>query len=199
VNIKAQGLLNGARWIEEEYGAPTLATVLARCSPAVRDRCASAIAINWHPVEEYVEFLAAAEAVIGKGDGRVAEQIGRASARQNLRGVVVRFALYVAKPDFLLKRLAGLWSQFNDEGGMRLLEFEETNLVMEIFGIAQPNALFCCAFTGWCHEVAVASGISSPVARHTECRAHGGARCIWEVRSREASRKDPKGAPSSTR
>jgi len=191
LNIKAQGLLNGAKWIEEEYGTSALTEVIRACSPTVRDRYTSAIAINWHPMEEFVEFLGAADRVLGRGDGKIAEYIGASAARANLRGVMVRFAFYVTRPEFLLKRITSLWNQFNDEGAMRLIRLEDTALTFEVMGVTRSSWLFCCAITGWCKEVALATSMVNPIARHPECRARGGARCIWEVRA------TPKEGPSS--
>ena len=51
VNVKAQALLNGAAWVREKHGAPAFERVLALCRPEVRERCATAIAINWHPLD----------------------------------------------------------------------------------------------------------------------------------------------------
>src|SRR5581483_1315562 len=150
---KAQGLLNAAKWIEENYGTSSLTEVLRACSPAVRDRYASAIAIEWHPMEEYVEFMTAADRIVGRGDGRVAEYIGASAARANLRGVMVRFAFYVTRPEYLLKRVTSLWQQFNDEGAMKLLHVDDTCISVEIVDVKTPNWLFCCAVTGWAREI----------------------------------------------
>ena len=93
MNIKAQGLFNAAKWIEKELGQAALRDVLRACSPAVRDRYTTAIVINWHPLEEFVEFLEVAERLLGRGDGKLAEQVGAAGARENLRGAMVRAAV----------------------------------------------------------------------------------------------------------
>ena len=75
MQVKAQGLLNAARYLEDTYGRDALASVLRATSPAVRDTYTSAIAINWHPVEEFVEFVDAADRILGRGNLRLAEDI----------------------------------------------------------------------------------------------------------------------------
>jgi hypothetical protein len=184
MNIKAQGLLNATRWIEENYGQRALSEVVQACGPAVRERYVSAIGITWHPVEEFVELVDAADRLLGKGDGKLAEEIGASAARANLKGVLVRAALYVANPELLVRRAAGLWRQYNDEGEMRVLEFDESVARLEVAGMSTKSWTFCCAVTGWFREVATAAGIQSAVARHPQCRAKGAARCVWEVRGR---------------
>ena len=72
MNVKLQGLLNAARWVDQTYGPATLTDVRARCSPAVCERLDSGIANTWHPFAEFVEFLTATEEALGHRDGRIA-------------------------------------------------------------------------------------------------------------------------------
>ena len=181
MNVKAQGLLNGAAWIREKYGEEALARVLAACSEAVRERCATAIAINWHPREELDEFMSAAERVLGNGDGAIAEAMGAASARVNLRHMALRLAFFLARPEYLMRRVAGVWRQYNDEGEMIVRSFESGRMLAEQVGITHPSFAICCSITGWLHEAGIATGMRELTTAHVECRAKGGARCIWKL------------------
>ncbi|MEO7094473.1 MAG: hypothetical protein ABI175_14555 [Polyangiales bacterium] len=187
MNIKAQGLLNAAKWIEAEFGQGALRDVIRACSVEVRDRYTSAIAINWHPMEEFVEFLEVADRILGRGDGRIAEEIGAAGARKNMKGAMLRLVFYLAKPEFLMKRITQLWRQFNDEGSMDLLHLDDYSSSIEVRGVTNPQFLFCATLTGWSREVAIALGGANPVVRHTECRARGASKCIWQLRWTGAS------------
>jgi hypothetical protein len=182
VNIKAQGLLNATKWIEEQYGQAALRDILRACSPAVRERYISAIAINWHPVEEFVEFLEIADRQVGRGDGRIAEEVGAAGARSNMRGAVLRMVFFLSRPEFLMRRITQLWSQFNDEGSMELIAFADYSSAIEVKGITHPYWYFCCTLSGWARELARGAGGGNPVAHHVECRARGAQRCIWHVK-----------------
>lgn len=175
-------MFNAAKWIEAEFGQAALRDVLRACSPAVRDLYTSAIVINWHPVEEFVEFLEVSEKLLGKGDGKVAELVGAAGARENLRGAASRAALYLSNPEFLMKRVASLWSQFNDEGSMAVNSFALDEMQLEVKGVTKPYWFHCCTITGWASEVSVQFGWRAPSAKHVRCRARGEARCIWDIR-----------------
>jgi hypothetical protein len=153
------------------------------------------VAINWHPMGELVELLEVAEKVLGHGDGRVAAEIGAAGARANIKGIFVRFAFYVARPEYMMKRLASLWRQFNDEGMMRVRLVEETHFVLDVIDVKTPNWLFCCTLTGWCREVSGAIGLVHPTAKHISCRGKGDAECVWEVKG--VRRSNPPTAPES--
>lgn len=182
MKVKAQGLLNGAAWVREKYGDEALARVLAACSRDVRERCTTAIAIHWHPADELSEFLATADRELGRGDGKVAEFIGAASARNNLRHMGLRLAFFLARPEFLMRRVAGVWRQFNDEGQMLVRSFVPGRMEAELTGITSPSWPFCCSVTGWLHEAGVATGMKHLITNHAECRARGAARCIWHLR-----------------
>jgi hypothetical protein len=182
VQVKAQGLLNAAKYIEDEYGRDALGAVIRACSPEVRDRYTSAIAINWHPMEELVELVQRADELLGRGNGKVAEAVGAAGARANMRGLVVRIATYLAQPQFFMRRVAGLWQQFNDEGEMLVRSLGDKCSVLEIRGLSAPHPIFCAILTGWVREVGRGIGIHEPMVRHAECRCRGDARCTYEVR-----------------
>jgi hypothetical protein len=184
LQVKAQGLLNAARYIEEEFGRDALRDVIRGCTPATRDRYTTVIAIDWHPVDELIDFVENAEKVCGAGraPGKIAEGIGAAGARANLKGTLTRLAVWITRHDMMMKRIAGLWSNYNDEGAMNLLDASGSALHTELVGIKRPHPLFCAILTGWTREVALAVKASTPFVRHTHCRARGGARCVWEVR-----------------
>jgi predicted hydrocarbon binding protein len=182
MRVKAQGLLNAAKYFEEQYGAETLGEIIRACSPAVRETYTSSIAINWHPVEELTELIEVAAEKLGRRPTAVAHDVGAAGARANMKGTLLRIAFYWGKPEYLMKRAAGLWRQFNDEGSMSVLHMDTKGVLVEVSGIAKPSSTFCGIINGWCHETAIALGIREASAHHIECRARGDARCIFEVR-----------------
>ena len=81
-----------------------------------------------------------------------------------------------------MKRAAGLWRQFNDEGMMDLLHMDERLVRLEVRDVPKPIATFCRILTGWCSETGMALGVKNVFAAHTECIALGARRCIFEVR-----------------
>lgn len=197
MNVKAQGLLNAAKYIEERFGRDALGEVLRACSPAVRETYTSSIALNWHPMSELCEFVAVAEKHFGGPRGKLAQQIGAAGARANMKGTLLRIAFYFGKPEYMIKRAAALWRQFNDEGTMELLEMTETLARIEVRGVPVPNVMFCHILTGWCREVSVALGVRNVEVTHPECRTARGHRCIYEVRGLfERVKGEGDGSPS---
>jgi hypothetical protein len=182
VNVKAQAMLHGAAWVRERFGDEALERVLSACGPAVRERVSTGHAIAWHPVGELDEFLVKLDRTLGTGDGKLAEAAGAAAARVNLRRMGVRIAFFLARPEFIMRRVAGVWRQYNDAGEMRVLEFGNGRMVAELVGVWTPSWAFCCSITGWLAEAAIAAGLKRTVVNHVECRSRGGNRCVWNLR-----------------
>ncbi|MDB4973220.1 MAG: hypothetical protein JWN48_1561 [Myxococcaceae bacterium] len=180
--VKAQAMIHAASWLEETHGREAVSRALSKCSRAVNDRYVTAITIEWHPVEELYEWLAAIESTIGTGDGRTAYESGAYSARVNTRGVMKRSLFYLSSPEFLLRRITGLWTQFNQAGVMHLRHFDERRVSIELADLPSPNALLCSSITGWVHVTSEAVGARGARVEHEQCRARGHARCMFEVR-----------------
>lgn len=181
MKIKAQGLLNGAEWVLTHHGEPTLAEILAQCQPSTRERYMSAIAIEWHPMEEFCDFLEQSERVLGGPPGAVSMKIGTAGAQKNMGGWLSRAAFYIVRPDYALNRIAAAWRQFNDEGEMVVRALDQEHAEIEVKGVPSPHRLFCATLTGWCEVVSEKVGAVRPKAQHVECRARGDHRCYWRV------------------
>jgi hypothetical protein len=185
MNVKAQALLNGATWVRDNFGVTALEQVLAKCARPVRERCMTAIAINWHPQEELEEFLSVADQTLGRGDGKLAEAIGAAGAQKNLRHMALRLAFFLARPEFLMRRVAGVWRQYNEEGEMLVRDFQRGGMVAELSGLSKPSFIICCSVSGWLTEAGVATGMKHLTTVHIECRARGGHRCLWQLKWHE--------------
>jgi hypothetical protein len=182
MKVKAQGLLNAAKYIEETFGREALGDVVRACSAPVRETYTSATVINWHPADELCEFVETAEARLSIAHKKLIEEIGAAGARSNMQGMLLRIAFYWGKPDYMMKRITSLWRQFNDEGEMALLDFDDRGGHVEVTGIRHPRESFCRLLTGWCEAVAAALGTENCTAQHVLCRARGDRRCVWRVR-----------------
>src|SRR6185312_13952456 len=104
-------LVSTIMWIEATHGRAALDEVLAACSAPVRARCASVLAIEWVPVAEVVDFVGTADRILSTGTGKLAETAGEVGARAGIKSPLLRAAFYLAKPEFLMRRTASVWSQ----------------------------------------------------------------------------------------
>lgn len=182
MDVKAQGLLHGAAWLRDTYGEAGLEKVLAACSADVRKRWATASAGSWIPQVELVEFLTVADRSLGAGDGTVAEAMGAASARANLRHMALRLAFFLGNTEFVMRRVARVWREHNEGGQMIVHDFVKGRMTAELADQPNPDWFLCCSVSGWLNEAGLATGMKGLVTRHVDCRGRGDARCTWELR-----------------
>ncbi len=188
MRTKGQGLVTSMKWIEDTYGKAALDDVTRACSPELQARLSSAIAIEWLPVSQVVEFARNADRILGTGTGKLAESMGEAGAGASLRGPILRLVFYLGRPEFLMRKVAKVWDQYNDQGEMHVRSFEANRGTFELTGADESHTIFCALLTGWFREMSRATGIVTPSVRHTECLARGEARCFWEIRWAELDR-----------
>lgn len=179
MRVKAQGLQNAAAWVKEEHGEEALARVLSQCSPELRRRFQTAIAIEWHPMSEFTEFLEVAERTLPVQHPSVSESIGERGAHANTQGMLKRSAFFVMTPRFLLNRIASMWGQFNDKGEMTLAHLDQRYGLIELRGVPHPHVLFCEVLSGWVRVVSQAVGLRDPQVKHISCCAKDGNVCRW--------------------
>jgi hypothetical protein len=94
--------------------------------------------------------------------------------------VLARAAFYLANRDYLLRRVAAMWSQYNDQGAMHVLAVTEGRVELDVTGVSPVNPMFCRVLTGWVYAVGCALGGSGKSGRHLSCIARGGDSCRWE-------------------
>ena len=181
MQIKAQGLINGAAWVLETHGSAVLSEILAGCSAGIRERYMTGIAIEWHDGAEFEEFLREAERCLGGPAGLVAREIGAAGARRSMKGMMHRLAFYAARRDYALARVAALWRRFNGDGEMTLEQAGSHGYVMRVSGAQLPGILFCASITGWLSVIAERVGIENPSIIHQLCTTRGDQACTWTV------------------
>jgi hypothetical protein len=185
--------MNAMAWLEAAHGQDAVARVLRRCSPAVNERYISAIAIEWHDFDEFVQVLEAIEAEVGRGDGRTAFASGRYSAEQNTRGLMKRALFYLASPEYLMRKAAGLWRQYNECGDLLLCNIDSQQVLLELRGLPRPHELLCESLSGWMQVVAEAIGARGAHTVHPTCRLRGAARCLhridWDVKRAKDERQ----------
>ena len=184
MQIKAQALINGTAWVLKTHGEQALSRILANCSPAVRERYMTAIAIEWHEGSELEEFLQATERFLSAPTGSVAREIGAAGATHNMKGFMRRLAFYVARQDYGLARVGAAWRQFNSEGQMTIRIAKEGECVVRVLDADLPGPLFCETLTGWCAVVGEHVGMRAPQVLHDSCRFRNDAECSWKMRWR---------------
>jgi hypothetical protein len=79
---------------------------------------------HWYPLDLYSEATRVADTVLGDGDMKLIEQMGRYSAEQTLTGAFRGLLFRFGNPNFALKRAAKAWRKHFDAGTMEVIESE---------------------------------------------------------------------------
>jgi hypothetical protein len=78
-----------------------------------------------------------------------------------------------------MRRVAGVWRQYNVAGEMLVLEFNPGRMVAELRAMPVTDWIVCASVTGWLGEAGIATGMKQLQTTHSECRGKGAARCLW--------------------
>lgn len=181
MKIKLQAMLNGVAALREQYGAEAVEAVLATCDAHVRERCETGIAIEWHDVEEFCQFLNRAERELGRGDQRISEMIGAAGAETHTRSWFKRAAMSLASPEFIFSKVTSSWRRFNDQGNFEMDELVDGRCLLSLSGVDVADPLFCATITGWAGVMAKRVGWNPARVEHIECRGRADDRCVWRT------------------
>jgi hypothetical protein len=135
---------------------------------------------SWHPTAAYTAALDVARARFGKSDAFF-DELGFAQAEYEIN-MLLRFALRLASPRWLLERGTDAWRRSHNTGdwhweaapGRRLMR----GTLLD-FGVV--HAGLCRMLTGWFRRACQMAG--APLARvwHPYCRAAGARACTFEA------------------
>lgn len=131
---------------------------------------------SWYPLEDYLTLLRLMIKLEPKPAADFYEQIGRASAREQMAGIYSRL-----KEDTSRKAATTLLGSMYDSGEMKVVERSPGRAVLDWVGFAHPSRELCMTFTGYQAERMSLQGTADVKAQHTRCRADGADVCRWEL------------------
>jgi hypothetical protein len=171
---KGASLLSAVKWLRKNREA-----ALATLPPHLRHYLDERIQIaTWYPEEDLIELIRALARVLPVGVGRVYEQMGRLSARDQLTGVY-RHLLEGGDRLSLPRRGLVLWQSQHDSGRLKLTMEAAGSARIEIADFALPTREMCQILMGYTAEMFVMAELKDPVIRQTSCRVDGDAICSW--------------------
>jgi hypothetical protein len=131
---------------------------------------------SWYPLEDYLTLLRIAVKLDPSPPADFYEQMGRASAREQMAGIYSRL-----KQDTSRKAAVTLLGSMYDSGEMKVVERSPGRAVLDWVGFAQPCRELCGTFSGYQAERMTLQGMADVRVRHTRCRAEGADVCRWEL------------------
>lgn len=135
---------------------------------------------NWYPEEDLVELIRALARSLPSNQGKIYEQMGRVSAREQFEGVY-RHLLEGGDEFSLPRRGLVLWQSQHDSGRLSMKMSGTSTASIEIVGYAVPNHEMCQILLGYTAEMFVMADFKDPSVFKTGCRLEGADRCSWQI------------------
>jgi hypothetical protein len=179
-HAKGSTLRSTLRFVETEFGADTIAQVLARLSADDRARVEGAAPTAEVPMELLRALWDAVEAAVGERDPRWPERSGAFSIQSG--GVeMYRGILLKRDPLEFLSQPVSLFQLYYRPGNMDVVETEPGRAVLRLVGFP-GDPVFCRRQTGGLLRAIELAGGAAPSVRHVRCSVEGDAFCEWELR-----------------
>ncbi len=179
---KAVHLKNFKKYIAEHGGDPIWQKVIAGLSEDDRNTVTKPIFTGeWLDYHLWFRLLCVADKVLGRGDGRVIEEIGAFDARENLRGIYSVFISFM-KPEFIAARSSLVWKRYYDCGDMKVLKMIPQGAELELVDFPDVPKGHEHELIGWMGEALRETGVKQVQVSHPSCKARGDAGCLFQVR-----------------
>ena len=135
---------------------------------------------GWFPFEISERLDQAIVSMLGKGDPKVFEEIGRKSARENLTGVHKSF-LRPGNPQAFLDQTKTIYKFYYSTGSREYAPTGPNSGVITTEGAETFSAADCLTIVGWHKEALEMCGAKDVSITETRCRGRGDAVCEYRV------------------
>jgi hypothetical protein len=179
--VKGTMLLAHLRWFERqagEGGQERLASHAPRVlAEALRQ---TVMPIGWYPFRALIELDRTIAGLLDMSADRVARELGRSSAEQNL--TIFYKAFQRGDPHAFFRQEALLHDRFLDFGQAVYAPHPGGAGTIRLFGYPCCSRLFCLSAEGYYQRAAEMMGGRSVVVREITCQCFGEAACEFSFR-----------------
>lgn len=136
--------------------------------------------VTWVDYQAYMNYVLAADRILGKGDFETAKAAALHNARKGLNGPYKIF-ISIATPKFVVGGVLRFWRQYFDRGTMQAHWQGERNGRLEITDFPDIPLHHEICNTPHMEEALRICGCKNVRFVHTRCIARGDASCIFEA------------------
>ena len=181
MKVKGNVLLARKSFVKKHFGDAAWNRVLESLPAEDKTLLDGYVAnVCWYPFEIGKRLDDAVVATCGQGSKALFEQIGAASARENLGGVHRDF-LAPGNPRGFMDRTGFIYSFYYDTGRREWIPDGPTSGLMTTHDADTFSQLDCLTVVGWYKEALKMCGAKSAEVRELECKANGAAACKYRV------------------
>ncbi len=180
--MKVKGNIIRARiaFVKERFGDDAWQKVLAALPEADRKQLGSVMGVGWFEFELGDRLDKAIVAVLGGGNTRIFEDMGRASARENLGGPHSSF-LQPPDPQKFLAKASMIYRFYYDTGQRSYEQTGPTSGVLTTTGSETFSTADCATVIGWYKEALEMLGAKAVTVVEETCCARGDQACRYKV------------------
>jgi len=180
MQVKGNILKGRIAYVKERFGDTGWDRVVRTMSAADQALLSGVVNVAWYPFELGKRLDEAIAGVLGGGKTTVFEEMGRASARENLGGVHSSF-LEPRNPVALMQKTAMIYRFYYDTGRRTWEATGPTSGVITTYDAETTSAADCATVVGWYKEALAMAGARDVVIVEEACRARGDGSCRYRV------------------
>lgn len=182
--MKVKGNIIKARqaFVVDRFGEQGWARVL-EALPEEDSKTFGGMIVNvaWFEFDRANRLDEAIVKVLGGGNTKLFEEMGRASARENLTGVHSNLVAS-GDPQAFMKKANVIYRFYYDVGHREYEETGPTEGTLTTYDAETFSVADCATVIGWYKEALAMCGANSPRVEEVRCRARGDDVCEYRVR-----------------
>ncbi|MCP4652994.1 MAG: hypothetical protein GY858_06395 [Candidatus Omnitrophica bacterium] len=131
---------------------------------------------SWVPEEAFVELLATADKVLGKGDYKLCEELGSILAKVGIPKFYKIFIQF-GNPSFVIQRAPRFWKQLHNTGRLEVIATAKTSVIGRLVDKSHPHKAFCASLIGYFKATLELCGATNISVEELECVCNGNSCC----------------------
>jgi uncharacterized protein (TIGR02265 family) len=181
MNVKGSVLLARRAFVQRHFGKAAWDDVLVAL-PKEDQASLTGMLLNvgWFPFKLGERLDEAIVRVLGQGDEKVFERIGRASADENLNGTH-RHLLVHGDPQGFLRQTPEIYKFYYDTGRRTYEPTGATSAVLTTYDADTFSQVDCLTVIGWHTRALEMCGARDVKVTEEKCRARGDDQCRYRV------------------
>jgi len=181
MEIKGQIIESRLQFVKDHFGEKAVEDVLSALPSADQSILRKPLnSAGWYHFQTGQRLDEAIVKVIGKGDARLFEEMGAASAQQNLSGIQ-KFYLDPGNPQGFMLRAPLIYHVYYDKGWRDYKPTSPTSGVMTTYEAETYSTADCMTVMGWYKQALKMCGAKDVQIVEETCRARGGECCRYLV------------------
>ncbi len=180
MQVKGNILKARIAFVKERFGEAGWAKVLGALPAADQKTLKGVANVAWYDFDLGARLDDAIVSAVAGGDTQVFEQMGRASARENLTGVHATF-LQSRDPQKFMAKAGIIYNFYYDKGRRTWEPTGPTSGLLTTYDSETFSAADCATVIGWHKEALAMLGAKNIRIAEETCRSRGDDACRYKV------------------